>query len=464
MSGTDLFMQAAGFLLQSLPAAFLCFIPFRDSELKAPRRTLFLLLSAALVLLSFGFAGLTNFLFHPDNTQVQTLRSASNFYMSLCLMAGAAVFLVSVRANRAKKILVLMLTVHYCAVVYTLESFFHGWLAQERSAQVFLPYDAVDLFYYLFMLCLTYPLLWLFLRRIVRSVLPAMEEQSMRRAAAYLVCALLLYCLCVFALTNFRYYYGLSGLPAAAFLTAFVLTDALLYYMFFHEATLSLRMLNFERQLRSFDEKYGGILANIEESRRARHDIRHHLNIIGMLNREGKQAELTEYLRQYEVFCEELEPREFSGWPSLDNLLLYYMELAENSRISVETDILPFSRRPALDVIDLSIMIGNLMENALESCRQSGVQNYIRIWIRLTDASLLIYIENSCPTDVPDTHGFTDGSHLLSGKLASGHGYGLKSIRHIAEKYGGSAEFSKNGDHFTSRIVLNTTTPPPKNI
>lgn len=466
MTAAEFFSQPGGFLAQTLPIALLCFAPFGDSELKFPRRRILLFLTAGLILLSAGYGAIALALFRPSDSRNYLLRFASVSYMGICLLLGSLVFLFSVRATLRKKILVLLLLVHYAAVVFTLNSVIANQFFPNAGLQEPLMFYDISTFRdYLLLTAATAPFVYCFLKRVVRVSLPMMENRAAGRTLRYLLAALLIYCTCVFFLANFEFHSVPSRLSILAFLAALILTDILLYFTFFYEVYLSFQNQQLADQLRSFDARYREISANIEESRRARHDIRHHLNVIGVLNRQGKPDELNRYLQQYEAFCEELENLKFSGWPSFDNILRYYTELAKSEGITVETDIQPFSSSPAFDVIDMTVITGNLMENAIEACRRAGSgPHFIRIWIRLGDASLLMRLENSCPSDGQDTERFTDGSQFVSHKRPSARGYGLKSIRYVAGKYGGSAEFCKKNGIFTARIVLNIPSAPRKKM
>lgn len=261
--------------------------------------------------------------------------------------------------------------------------------------------------------------------------------------------------MCVFLLTSFFYFNGISDSATFFFLLAFILTDVMIYFMFFTEARLFQINQKLEDQLRSFDENYRKISANIAEARRARHDLRHHLNIISTLHQNKKDAELTEYLQRYKVFTEKLDQTLLSGYPALDDLLGFYIQHAREEDILVDANIQPIHKNLGFDIIDLTVLIGNIMENAMDACRLVSQKPYIRIWLRLSESALLMKIENSCLTDGNTNQDYTDGREFLSTKHTSMHGQGLKSIRHVTEKYGWSAEFRKNDGVFSVRIVLN---------
>lgn len=449
------FIQVFGFLLQTYPIAILSFVSFSQEELLFPRKKLYLCLFFGMSLISFCFAIISSQYVLPSQTDAMAL--VSNAYMMGFILLYTAVFFFVLRTDTLKKILVLVLLIHYAAILYIIVSSFAGITTPET-----VPYDVIPLVYSgqdvlisLALVIFTTPMVYLFLQRVVRPCLPFMENRILRRGCLYLLASLFLFCVCVFSLSSFFYFHGISDSAAFFFLLTFILTDVIIYFMFFTEARLFQINQKLEDQLRSFDENYRKISANIAEARRARHDLRHHLNIISTLHQNKKDAELTEYLQRYKVFTEKMDQTFLSGYPALDDLLGFYIQHAREEDILVDANIQPIHKNLGFDIIDLTVLIGNIMENAMDACRLVSQKPYIRIWLRLSESALLMKIENSCLTDGNTNQDYTDGREFLSTKHTSMHGQGLKSIRHVTEKYGGSAEFRKNDGVFSVRIVLN---------
>lgn len=123
----------------------------------------------------------------------------------------------------------------------------------------------------------------------------------------------------------------------------------------------------------------------------------------------------------------------------------------------MQTDLHSLPGNLRFDVIDLTVLLGNLMENAIDACRKlpADKDRFLRIWVRQENVSLLLQIENACPDDGCGCTEFTDGKAFVSTKHSVLRGQGLKSIRIVADKYGGSAELKKDAGIFTARIVLN---------
>lgn len=103
MTYADFIWQAPGFLLQTLPIALLCFVPFEKKELLLPRRTLHYLITAGVLIFSIGFV-LMHFLISVVSRRThQFLRSTSNLYMCVFVLLFVIFFFYVIRAAAAKK-------------------------------------------------------------------------------------------------------------------------------------------------------------------------------------------------------------------------------------------------------------------------------------------------------------------------------------------------------------------------
>lgn len=452
MTVTLCFIQFLGFLIQTLPIALLLIVPFYEEQLRFSYKKSAFLLSAGMVLFSAGFA-LTlwmrsKFLSVPDGYD----NLIGNFYMTLCLLATGVFFFRSVRADFLQKLTAIILLVHYASVLFTLVNIFVKPIYNAPGVL----YNHYTVLLYALFLLLTLPFVYLFMKRKVRFSLAYIEGNLLRRGCIYLFFALLLYCICLFYIYSFENIVSFSDAHLLLFLFAFIATDMILYLMLFSGIQLTVQNSQLADQLRSFDEQYRLISDSITRARITRHDMHHHLNMIHMLLQKGAYRELSEYLESYEAVYRELEEMPLCNYPALDNVLRYYIDYAKNQGIKVETSLSSLNESLAIDVIDLTVILGNLMENAIESCQllSSDREKYIHISIRKAEYAILFQMENSCPASRTDFPEFTENPPLISRKDSPLHGQGLKSVRFAAEKYGGSAEFKKTKGQFTSRVVL----------
>ena len=85
---------------------------------------------------------------------------------------------------------------------------------------------------------------------------------------------------------------------------------------------------------------------------------------------------------------------------------------------------------------DICVVLGNLLENAMEACA-GQTQPHISLTASFDDDVLALSVTNTAPIQ-PNAQ--ADGA--FASTKHSGEGIGTQSVRYIAQRYGGSAEFS----------------------
>ncbi|MGK0468121.1 MAG: two-component system sensor histidine kinase AgrC [Clostridium sp.] len=127
-----------------------------------------------------------------------------------------------------------------------------------------------------------------------------------------------------------------------------------------------------------------------------KHDIRHHiLTIKSMMDTENYIA-ASEYL--YEFNESEISQnigmlcRNFT----VDSILKYYIGIATNYKIDFRVEV-NIPQDINIDKLDLSIVIGNCVENAIEACNKiiGKSEKYIYIKAEIKGFNLVIKINNS---------------------------------------------------------------------
>lgn len=102
-----------------------------------------------------------------------------------------------------------------------------------------------------------------------------------------------------------------------------------------------------------------------------------------------------------------------------------------------------------INEIDLSILISNLFDNAIEGC--NGVEEpMIELTISRQKSFLYVIIKNTVADSV------LTANPTLSTKKENKllHGFGVKSIRELTKKYDGTLEFKEEGNLFIVEISL----------
>jgi len=99
---------------------------------------------------------------------------------------------------------------------------------------------------------------------------------------------------------------------------------------------------------------------------------------------------------------------------------------------------------------DIYSLFGNAIENAMESVENLDEERRIISVVGYKQAGLsVIRVENYCQGEIP----FEDGLPVTR-KSKDYHGFGVKSIRLVAQRYGGELSMSQNGDIFKLEIVF----------
>ncbi|MCC8101785.1 MAG: ATP-binding protein [Clostridiales bacterium] len=105
-----------------------------------------------------------------------------------------------------------------------------------------------------------------------------------------------------------------------------------------------------------------------------------------------------------------------------------------------------------MDPLDICTILGNALDNAIEACLKIADEQkrQIRIRISLKNQMLSLHVENSCEA-LPKEQ---DGQLLTDKPDASAHGFGMRSIRHTAEKYGGQLSYRVTDGQFVLDLLL----------
>lgn len=215
-------------------------------------------------------------------------------------------------------------------------------------------------------------------------------------------------------------------------------------------ANLRERIYFLDQQLKMQKKQYKTITENIEETRKARHDLRHHLILVRRYIEADKKAELLEYLEEQQQTIPMDVEKAICKNTAVNVLACYYIGLAKEKGITTDFKISIPMDIGILDS-DLSIIFGNCIENALEACdRMKSSDKFIRVRAGMKMGELVIVIGNSFDGQV-----LYDNEVFCSIKRNGDIGIGISSIRAVAEKYSGKPKFEVvDGKKFKVSMVL----------
>ncbi len=183
------------------------------------------------------------------------------------------------------------------------------------------------------------------------------------------------------------------------------------------------------------------------QNSRAAHDRRHFNNVLLELLEQGKTSEATALLQSQnqiaykisKVYCEN---------PAVNAAVCHYASLAEQSAIPTEIE-LDIPRSLTVDSLELSMVVSNLLENAIQACERltDGTNPYLRFTCRRV-GRLLLEMENPCAKGtVLNQSGYPLASQ-------EDHGIGSKSVIAFAKKYDGELIYKIENDVFRVRFLV----------
>lgn len=245
---------------------------------------------------------------------------------------------------------------------------------------------------------------------------------------------------------SFRFLFARVGLFACMFVVYYVLLQSLDTVR--SQAVLEEKARSGAQMLALQRKQYELLAKRIEEIRTARHDLRQHLTLIQSYLDSGDKQALADYVTAYgktlpsdtvELYCHN---------QAVNAIVAYYGEEAKKQGVTFETE-LDLPRRLFVAEPDLCVVVGNLLENALEALRWSGDGAFIRMQAKVRDGEELVLTMDNGPVPRPE---FEDGM-IVSAKH-EGHGIGTQSVKRVADHYDGVVNFSWKDQVFYASVYL----------
>ncbi len=180
-----------------------------------------------------------------------------------------------------------------------------------------------------------------------------------------------------------------------------------------------------------------------------RHDYHNHIQVLKAHMELGEYEQARKYL---DMLAEDLAAVDTvikTGNVMVDAILNSKLTLMRDHDIRVDvTAIVP--RDVGISGVDLSVLIGNLLDNAMEACMRIGKaeDRFIRIYIDIIKKQLYISVINSMEGNVRKS-----GAQYLSSKQGL-HGFGILRIDSIVSRYNGYINRQNEQGVFATEVTL----------
>lgn len=213
-------------------------------------------------------------------------------------------------------------------------------------------------------------------------------------------------------------------------------------YMLF-EKWIEKRVAVFEKEI--LQKYYAEVDSIYAKMRGWRHDYRHHIQTMKVHAAHGELSEISAYLDMLDHDLTNVETVIKTGNHMADAVLNSKLSLAAEREIKVKAKA-EIPVKLSISELDLCIIIGNLLDNAMEACMELPPEGrLIRIYMEIKGNYLYLALTNTAKGKK---------KHNFRTSKGEGHGLGLVRVDTVVKKYNGYVTRASEDGAFSTEILL----------
>lgn len=204
---------------------------------------------------------------------------------------------------------------------------------------------------------------------------------------------------------------------------------------------------NMEDQLTDQKVHYAEMRAHVEDARKMRHDFKHYLAAVQHYIDTDDKSGLQDYCDDLTAMVNVDVQIPYTGNTAVDGVLYRYAKLDREHQIDFQYR---GSFKPTnIADMDLCVLIGNALENALQGCKTVSEKRFISLTAEVKGEMFSVAVSNSFDGVVEEK-----GGVLLSRKRDHEPGVGMASMRTVCDSCNGSMQYQHDGSVFYLVILL----------
>lgn len=284
---------------------------------------------------------------------------------------------------------------------------------------------------------------------IIGALEAAKGNGNIRSIAPFLMCSFL------FGVLDLLRLYNTGNTPWYFMLSVTVMACAVLirairrYWSSTKQAAIDVEALRLRSVLA--DENFAAIQERIEERKKLDHELKNHVKIMEIMVSDGHYDELKSYLGTYTGTEAFKQPLLFTKNHVVNAILNDRLRKAAAEGITTTHEIRTPQHLPFNDT-DVCSMLMNILDNAIESCLRLSEpeKRWLRLVMDIRQENLFLQCDNSRGNEIE-----RDGNAIRSSKRnPSQHGIGLRVVKDIAKKYGGTEQINYDEECFSICLAL----------
>ena len=179
-----------------------------------------------------------------------------------------------------------------------------------------------------------------------------------------------------------------------------------------------------------------------------KHDFKNHISMILGLLEIGTKEDAISYINEINSSISQLDKNIYTDNMAINSILISKMKIAEEKGIKIGLD-LKMNTEIKISNIDICVILGNLLDNAIEACSIINGYKYIELKIVSEFDKLIIKISNNTNSYLNEVNG-----KFLTTKNNRVHGIGLIQVDNTVKKYNGYINRKHENNVFTTYLMI----------
>lgn len=252
---------------------------------------------------------------------------------------------------------------------------------------------------------------------------------------------------------NILYMSKISSFIEYVFPYILAITNTILIFIFLNSIKSQKEKAKLELVNEKLDMQYKYYLMvkeSQEKMRQVYHDMNNHMNSIKSL--KNSNEDVNKYINNIEDEVKESKNIYNTGNALLDIILYKKSKCCKENNIDFNAGI-DFNKCEFIEMIDISSIFSNLIDNAIEACNkinENNINKYITIKSTFIKGYYVVRCENSKSNELI----IKNNKILTSKKDKFLHGIGLESIKSSIKKYNGELKIKDSESKFIATIHI----------
>lgn len=203
------------------------------------------------------------------------------------------------------------------------------------------------------------------------------------------------------------------------------------------------------QQNKYYERQFELIKASLKTTKSIKHDLKNHLTSLYALAEEDKKEELLDYLSEAIEIVDTRQEFAHTGNVGIDSIINFKLQNAKKDKIEVTVD-LNVPKEIKVPSFDMTVILGNLLDNALNAVKKLDKNRFINIKMKYTKGRLILKMHNSFNGIIIKKEGLISTSN----KDEKNHGLGLQNVKSALGKYNGTLEFEYDNCNFHTTLLM----------